>query len=92
MSYNPDYEIDSKAHGGHVENPYDGDDVKNVGAIPTQAQVHRMSPEERAMALRNAQIADPGLAVFSKRSFYFTCIVLVTCMCSGDNGEYQGFR
>lgn len=41
---------------------------------------------ERAVALAMARAADPGPKAFSARSFHLLFIVLVVCMCSGDNG------
>jgi hypothetical protein len=59
--------------------------VDTVGTV-LAGQMHDMSLEDRAAALRLAQQADPGLEPFSWRMFTFTLIVLVCCMCSGDNG------
>lgn len=60
--------------------------VDTVGTV-LAGQVHDMSLEDRAAALSLAQQADPGLEPFSWRMFTFTLIVLVCCMCSGDNGR-----
>ncbi len=91
------YEADTKAQIEQNENPYDDGLNKNhnqdFGTGPVQpGEVHRMTAEERAAALKIAQDADPGPDTLSYRSFVFTLIVLVVCMCSGDNGtSWVGF-
>jgi MFS family permease len=42
--------------------------------------------EDRAVALKLAQDADPGPPAASWRMVKFTLMVLVVCMCSGDSG------
>jgi hypothetical protein len=69
-----------KHYAQHVEH------IDN-GSLKGDVDVFHMSAEDRAVALRLAQEADPGHATFSYRNFVFVCIVLVVCMCSGDNGE-----
>jgi hypothetical protein len=70
---------------GAVRHDVTTEKVDTVGKV-LAGQVHDMSLEDRAAALRLAQQADPGLEPFSWRMFTFTLIVLVCCMCSGDNG------
>jgi hypothetical protein len=80
--------FEDKGNSHHLENAYDDDPMKDTVLAPVQAgEMHRMSAEDRAAALRLAQQADPGPPIASMRTVIFTGIVLVVCMCSGDNGE-----
>jgi hypothetical protein len=49
---------------------------------------HDMTAEDRMTALRIAQDIDPGPPIASWRMLCFTGYAMVTCMCSGDNGEF----
>lgn len=91
MSHNQSYDVNEKNFPEHVDkqndsSPPDGSLKEGALAPISAGQVHRMSGEERAAALRIAQVADPGPPMASYRTFVFTMIVLVVCMCSGDNG------
>ena len=48
--------------------------------------VQNLTMEDRAVALKLAQDADPGPPAASWRMVKFTLMVLVVCMCSGDSG------
>jgi hypothetical protein len=74
---------------GAAEHDVPSEKVDTVGAV-LAGQVHDMSIEDRATALRLAQQQDPGLDPFSWRMVKFTLIVLVCCMCSGDSGTWTG--
>lgn len=90
MSYNqrplesPSY--DEKDVTQHVEGNSGNGSLKDA---PTPEQIHRMGPEERALALRAAQRMDPGLRTFEKRNLIFFLIALCVCCCSGDNGMWR---
>jgi hypothetical protein len=58
--------------------------VENVMA----GGVSRMTVEERYAAFELAQQQDPGPPFWSKSYMHFLWLVVVTCMCSGDNGEW----
>lgn len=75
---------DEKAYAAHVERDH-LDEVELV----MKGAVHDMSPEDRATALQLAHEADPGPNVWSLRYLRFSLMLLVVCMCSGDNGEYS---
>lgn len=47
--------------------------------------------EDRATALKLAQLADPGPKMASAQGIKFFLMVLVVCMCGGDNG-FDGVR
>ena len=80
--------IDEKGDQMHLENAAPHGSLEKTAMDPVFAGgVGRMNAEDRAAALRLAQAADPGLPIASRRSFVFTMIVLVVCMCSGDNGQ-----
>ena len=69
------------------------DQIPNKGAAGVNldqiyaGQVHGMSAADRQTILKLAQVADPGLPMFSYRMVKFVAIALVVCACSGDNGE-----
>lgn len=53
----------------------------------TEANPELTNPRhERAIALAMARAADPGPKAFSPRAVQLFLIVIVVCMCSGDNG------
>ena len=80
------FQSDVKAQTEHNEN-YDDVLKKDTGLAPIRdGEMHRMNAEDRATALQLAQLADPGPPIRSMRSVAFVGIVLVVCMCSGDNG------
>lgn len=54
----------------------------------TSVSVHHGVDDERAVALKLAREADPGLSYASTRGVMFICYALVICMCTGDNGEW----
>jgi hypothetical protein len=87
MSYN----ANDKDSAEHVEHEIGVEKHDAVNAV-LAGQVHDMTIEDRATALKLAQQADPGPAAFSYRSFVFTCMVLVVCMCSGDSGTLADCR
>ncbi len=61
--------------------------VKDYAGVILTGQVHTLSSEDRAAALRYAQQIDPGPRAFSFRALMFVWIGLTACMCGGDNGE-----
>jgi hypothetical protein len=78
---------DSKGEGEHIE---DNDSLSNGGNPLDRmlaGQAHDLTAEDRMTALAIAQEIDPGPPVMSWRMLCFVGYVLVTCMCSGDNGE-----
>lgn len=69
-------------------NQVKADDVLHTdptGAV-MKGYVHDMSIDDRATALKLAQEQDPGPKTASWRYFQFVMMILVVCMCSGDNG------
>lgn len=80
---------EDKAIGQHFENDGTPPHGSLKDGVPTTEQIHRMDPQERAIALRAAQKVDPGPDMLDKRNIMFALIALVVCMCSGDNGQYR---
>lgn len=77
-----------KVSAQHVERLEEGHPDGKVDTVPAvmKVAVHDMTVEDRATALRLAHEADPGPPVMSFRYVRFVLMVLVICMCSGDNG------
>lgn len=61
---------------------YREDDINKETAVHAE----HLTMEDRAVALKLAQDADPGPPAASWRMVKFTLMVLVVCMCSGDSG------
>ena len=71
----------------HIDNDAIENKPKNALDQILAGEVHNMTAYDRATVLSLAQAADPGLPPWSFRMLQFVGIVLVVCMCSGDNGE-----
>jgi hypothetical protein len=54
--------------------------------IVNKGQVHEMSAEDRATALKLAMEADPGIPMMSWRMVQFVLMTITVCVCGGDSG------
>ncbi|RSH89116.1 hypothetical protein EHS25_002782 [Saitozyma podzolica] len=77
-----------KASAHHVEHLEEGQPDNKIDTVAAvmKGGVHDMTVEDRATALRLAHEADPGPPLGSLRHIQFVFMILVVCMCSGDNG------
>jgi hypothetical protein len=80
-----------KASAHHVEHLEEGQPDNKIDTVAAvmKGGVHDMTVEDRATALRLAHEADPGPPLGSLRHIQFVFMILVVCMCSGDNGGFD---
>lgn len=60
---------------------------REMAKATTAGSYNLTEQDERAIALKLARQADPGLSYASWRGLKFIFLALVICMCSGDNGK-----
>ncbi|WOO79017.1 Lactose permease [Vanrija pseudolonga] len=78
--------MDTKPAPTHAEHASGGDGSSIRKVSSTSSPPAHEEVDERAVALRLARTADPGLRLASWRGLKFIFYVLVVCMCSGDSG------
>ncbi|WRT66050.1 uncharacterized protein IL334_003002 [Kwoniella shivajii] len=84
---NEEHNDDILAHGDDKHISAAGHGVTEIEDLTLKAdQVHEMTAEDRAAALKLALDADPGIPVQSWRMVHFVAMMMVICMCGGDAG------